>query len=341
LEELKMNAHSYDFWRARLDGLPADLTMTKDDATGFEYPKPEPGFYRHRLRDGRWVPLAIWAADDGLWFKLGDGHTKAADSAFSERVFAYACKNPVTHEAYEAAMRGEPWADADPVADAERAVLGHNNPPADLATVLLDEIEAAERNAKEIAEVADDEAAERAQGIRARLNELAGKADKTRETEKAPHLAAGRAVDAKWQPLVKRAKEAADAVKKRIEAYATKKLREQQEAEHKRREEEAARAAAEAAARAVNEPPPAAPEPVAAREPEPVVPMSIKGGYGRAATVVTVKVVTAITDQDALYAYMRARPEVAECLMALAKKAVVAGRTDIPGIVVEEQAKVR
>jgi hypothetical protein len=106
--------------------------------------------------------------------------------------------------------------------------------------------------------------------------------------EKEPHLEAGKAVDAKWQPLVKKAKAGADEVKGAIAAWETEKLRRQREIERQQQEElrrqEEARRSAEAANEAQAPQQEAevllAPSPVPAAAPTPIQPT-----YGKAASV--------------------------------------------------------
>jgi hypothetical protein len=60
------------------------------------------------------------------------------------------------------------------------------------------------------------------------LLELSGEADKQREGLKRPIIDAGKAIDAKWQPLVKKAKDFADTIRAAISAWETTKLRKAQ-----------------------------------------------------------------------------------------------------------------
>jgi len=50
-------------------------------------------------------------------------------------------------------------------------------------------------------------------------------------------------------------------------------------------------------------------------------------------------VVTAITDQDALYRFLRDHPDLKNCMFDLAKRAVAKGH-DVPGVETQEQARV-
>lgn len=312
----------YSFWR---DALAGKFGPVHDD-------DPQPGFYRKRTRRaGPFVPVAIWR-DGERMVAFVDG--RAADAS---EIWTFVCQHPISEEAYHQALNGDGWDDLDEGV-AEQAADRRNSDPEDDAESLRDQVEAARERIAEYASVTSDEQAAKAQSLRARLNELAREADKKRDALKRPHLEAGKAVDAEWQPIIKSAKAGADQVAKAIGEHETRKLRERREAERRaeearRQQEEAARAAE--AANKPAPPPPATPEP----EPAPAPTTTIRGGYGRAASVSVENVVTGITDQDALYTFLRDHPELKEKMFDLARRAVVKGHS-VPGVSVEERARV-
>lgn len=300
---------SYDYWQNALAGT---FGAVHDG-------DPQPGFYRKRMsRGGPFVPVAIWE-HAGAIIALVD--SKQADAA---EIWTYVCQYPVTEEQYRNRVSTGKWHDEDAAVTASLAPpsAGDNNPPQDEAEMLAAQIEAASRNAAEYAEIKDDETASKAQSARARLNELSGQADKRREALKKPHLEAGKAVDAKWQPLVKSAKAAADKIAFALGAHETRKAK-----------AEADRKAALAAHLAAH---PEAPPPPAPEAPKP--PQPIRGAYGRAATVKVVKIAT-VTDQDAAYHSMKTHPELVTLIAKLAQRAVDAGHV-IAGVEVTEERKV-
>jgi hypothetical protein len=224
--------------------------------------------------------------------------------------------------------------------------MGHNVGDVSDLDLLRDQIEAAKQGAEAYAEIDSDDMAGKAQSLRARMNELAGNVDKQREELKAPHLKAGKAIDAEWMPLVKEAKGVADWLAKAIGAFRDRQRLERQRLELERQREEAARQREEEQARETARAALEAGRPVVIPPaPEPLPPLPpppddrVKGGYGRAAHVTTVRVVTAITDQDALYQFMRDHPDLRKCLLDLAQRAVKASR-EPPGVTIEEKAKV-
>lgn len=314
---------TYDYWQNALQGNFGPVHEGD----------PQPGFYRRRLvKDGPFVPVAIWHDGNEMLAKVGTQMKSAAD------LWTWVCDKPITHEEYNRVMGGEPWSDAPPF-DPPATAGGRNADPENEHEALKDQIESAKERKAEFAKIDSDDQQAKAQALRARLNELSGAADKKRKAEKQPHKDAADAVDAKWMPLVKGAKAEADDLARRMSAYETEKLRKQREEqariEKERREAEEAARRAEEMGR-----PQATPAPQPEPEPAPAVaPTPIKGNYGRAATVKVEKVVTGISDQDALYAFLKSHPELIAKMTELAQRAIKAGH-EVPGVSIDEQAKV-
>lgn len=319
------DTNDWSGWRALLKGEKIDV----DPNTPFT------GYYRTRKgKGGPFVPVAYWRDQAGNLVCTVDGKVIDEDKAIER--WPYCVKNPISHDWFTIVSDGGAWPDIDSVVDEQIAAPGHNNGPTDEAEILREQIEAATAGISEYANITSDEQSAKAQSLRARLNELSGKADKIREAEKKPHLEAGRAIDAKFQPLVKKAKAGADAVAKAMSTWENEKARVAREAEAKRQaaireQEEAAWKAAEAGK--------PAPKPVELPPtPESVAATPIKGAYGRAASVKIVKVAS-VVDQDAAYAAMRTHPELVDLIAKLAQRAVNAGH-EIPGVNVSEERKV-
>lgn len=315
-------APSYDYWQNALSG---NFGAVHDGDAQL-------GFYRKRARrGGPFVPVAIFE-HGGEIVALVDG--RKADAA---EIWTYCCENPVPEDWYRAVERGEPWPDVD-ASLAAPPPAGHNNPPTDEAEILQEQIEAASAGVKDYETIGDDVKAAKAQSLRSRLLELSRDADKRRDALKRPHQEAGKAIDDRWQPLVKAAKAAADVIAKAIGAHETRKANAAAEAQRKadeerrRQEQEAAKAAA--LGKPAPDPPPAVEPP-----PAPLPATSIKGGYGRAANVKVVKVVTAIIDEGALFGFLKTHPEMRDLMLKLAQRGVNAGH-DVPGITVTEERKV-
>jgi len=315
----------YTYWRNALAG---NFGAVHDG-------DPQLGFYRKRTgKAAGYDPVAIWDQDGrGVVALVGNQEASAHD------IWTFVCQHPITEQQYRDRIETGKWWDEDA---AVTKSLAHDtkNETADPAEMMADQIDAALRGLADYADIRDDEAAAKAQSLRSRLLELSGEADKTREAQKKPHLEAGRAVDAVWQPLVKKAKEGADAIRKALGAYETRKDQERRAAETKAREDEMKRQR-EAALNASPVTGPNAVLPVEVPKqpaPEPIQ-TQVRGAYGRAATVKTVKVAT-VTDQDAAYGFLKAHKEMVELLGKLAQRAVDAGY-DVPGVTVEERKDVR
>jgi len=210
--------------------------------------------------------------------------------------------------------------------------IGDNNPPTDEAETMREQIEAAAKGVADYAQIADDETAAKAQSLRSRLLELSGDADKKREAEKKPHLEAGRAVDTKWQPLVKAAKAAADTIRNALSAHETRKANAAEAA--RKAEDDRQKALAEALAKN-----PQAPVAMPQPTPAPIAPTTtIRGAYGRGAAVKVVKIAT-VEDYDEATTYFRNDAEYRSVIDKLAQRAVDAGYT-VPGVSVSSERKV-
>jgi hypothetical protein len=311
---------------------------------------PAYGFFRLKRKSGALEPVAFWY-EDGILNCLVDG--RDTDEHRAREMWPYASKKPITFADYEERINTGKWRDIDPVvheqAKNERAVVGGNNPPTDPFELLQELINAAKAGAVEYALIgaseiktdgdlaAGDAQAAKAQTLRSRLLELSGDADEKRRAEKEPHKKAADQVDDRWMPLVKLAKGVADGLRSAMEVWETKKLQRRRAEEVKIAEREAAIAKARAAAEEAGKPAPPSP-PQAPMLPPASGP--IRGAAGRAASSRPKLVVTGITDIDALFGHFKRRVDLEKFLIDLAQKEVDLGMKGIPGISIEERAKV-
>ena len=324
--------NAFAWWQAALNN-PKEIGKSLPVHDG----DPQQGYFRVRYgKDKPFEPVAIWK-EDGQWLAYRSGREVSATD-----IWTSCCMNPVSYEAYLAAVDGKGWPDDDAVVAKQVSPPAHgdNSGAIDPAEEIADQIESALKGKDAYAKITDDATAAKALSLRNRLNELSGQADKIRVKQKEPHLEAGKAVDALWQPLVKKAKAGADEVKASIAAWETEKLRKQREIERQQAEElrrqEDARRAADAAGTA-----PVAEMEAPAAEVLPAAPASIQPTYGKAASVSVKTVVKDVTDWQALATYMLAHPDLQALLRQLAQRALDAGRTNIPGISTEEKANIR
>ncbi len=307
----------------------------------------ELGYYRTKSKTGPWEPVGIWLDDDHQMIAY-----RGERQVRPEEIFSWCCKYPVTYEAYTEARAGNGWPDDDAVVSAQisapapapvaEPTVGDNSGEASATETIADQIEAALKGMKAYETITDDKTAGKALSLRNRLNELSRDADKIRTREKEPHLEAGKAVDAKWQPLVKKAKAGADTVRDAIGAWETVKLQrrraEEKRIEDERRAEEA-RLAAQRPADAPDGDTAVMEAPKVEVQPD-VAPSTVRASYGKAASVSAKTIVDEVKDWSALAVYMSSHKEAQELLVRLAQRAIDAGRT-VPGITTKEVAAVR
>jgi len=322
----------WSWWRAALKN-PAAIGKTLPVHDG----DAQQGYYRTRFKDGPWEPVAIFypeGSDQLVAYRAGR-------EVRADEIWTFCCRYPVTFEAYTAATEGKGWPDDDATVAAQVKApepgIGDNSGNVDPIDALKDQIEAALKGLVAYQKIADDKTAAKAQSLRNRLNELSGDADKKRDELKRPHLEAGKAIDKVWMPLVKSAKDGANAVRSALEDWETEKLRRRREEE--RKADDARRAAEEAARQqqgdtTVMEAPKVETQPDAGAG-------RINASYGKDASVAAKIVLDQVTDWEKLAVYMSGHPECQEILRKLAQRAIDAGRKDIPGITTTEKASVR
>lgn len=282
---------------------------------------PQSGFYRHF----KGLPVAIWREGETV-ICLMDGTVSLTDPVDIGKVWLESAKRPITKEIYDQRVAAGHWptgraavavaepAATEPAAASTTAAAGEptaaeeaprvesapvevgpgHNVAGDLtgfaamrAEILeqVSEVAAWQRKTK----IESKPQADRAHDWSVELTALARKADKAREAEKAPIWAELKAIEERWQGIIKPATASAAALEQsaqawgraeaaRLHAIAEAKRKEEweraQAAARKSAEEEAAKRAAEAAARRatapehdpetgeVVEPEPATPDPV-------------------------------------------------------------------------------
>jgi hypothetical protein len=306
-----MSDDAYEYWHAALAGEKPQVTN-----------QPMPGFYR--MKNGQAV--AIWSDEDPeepnrITVMIGADRIVKPDD--HEDIWLRCCTRPVEQHDYEAVIDGGVWPDMDV---AVAATLGDNIGDADDPETLKDLLEGLELASETYHVITDHTMAARAQSIRSRALELKKRADERRAELKAPHLAAGQAVDRQWQPLVKAGQTIADTLRKALSAWETMQLKARQRAE----EEHLARQAIDAP-----------PTDETAPTPPPVAANGIRGGYGRAASTRMVKRVVAV-DAMQLIPWLREHDgeTLDRFLMERAQRFVTEAFTP-PGVLTEEVVDVR
>ena len=123
--------------------------------------------------------------------------------------------------------------------------LNHNNPPPDAAFGLhIDELFTLLSDTLAGGEVSNDEQEAAIDGLMDEFRKASKDSDKARTEEKKPHDDAGKAVQAKWKPIIDKADRGTVACKDALTPYRTAKQRAKDEAARKAREEAEARAKA-------------------------------------------------------------------------------------------------
>lgn len=121
--------------------------------------------------------------------------------------------------------------------------LGHNQPPAfDAFSLSLDDAYDTAKDFLDGSPIENQGQADSIGRIVGEVKRIKKDADAARAEEKRPHDEAGKAVQAKWKPLLERAETIITAAQKPLTDYLNKLAEEQREAEIKAREEAAAKA---------------------------------------------------------------------------------------------------
>lgn len=311
---------AYTYWREACAGTFGPITADH----------PQPGRYRMRKgKDGPYLPVAIF---------VQDGVTKAAvGKEFVDplTIWTWCADKPVSEADYKHALATGQWP----------GDIGHNS--GDLS--LKEEIEDRASTALEwlatngIKTKID---ADTAANYRAAMLELRKRAETEHKAEKAPHLEAGKRVDAKYKPLIETADGAGATLRTELGKYLAKV--EAEENARKRAAYEAEQAAikakwlAEAAERAKK----MERDPIAALtdpEPElpvlPVAPEPVKvSAGGQRGRVTGLKTVTSyvVVDHAVALAFFADSEDVRQLVASLAAKASKAGVT-VPGVERKEE----
>ncbi len=284
----------YHYWTNALRGTFLDVAIDDPQCGFYEQSSPKK---QHR------EACAIWRDENGTVLALVG--KRSIDPVF---LWPSVSHKPITEEIYRRVERGEGWPDAI------ETIIGHNNPPTDEAN--SDEVESAVKAATVAAAlgIKNQLEADRLGNIRDRLAKLFQAKEKERKAEKEPHLEAGRAVDAKFNPILAEI----EAAGKIVKAELTKWLRAEDDRIAKELAEKAkADRAAREAAEAKNAPPPIAIETVEPERPR-------AGTVGRATGLREFKSAVIVDYAKALQA-LASNAEIQALVQSLADRAARAG----------------
>lgn len=321
---------TYDYWQNALQGNFGPVHEGD----------PQPGFYRRRLvKDGPFVPVAIWHDGNEMLAKVGTQMKSAAD------LWTWVCDKPITHEEYNRVMGGEPWGD-EPKAPASAPSTG--NMPSDPFEALTIEWQGEKEVGEEILSkpITTQEQANQAAVYAKRVAGVAKRATDHHKVEKQPALDEGRRVDDKWRDLKDEPADMGKRVKRHMDAFLIEEQRKERERQEAvRREEERLRREAEEAARQAAQADDEAAKAEAdrlqreadakAKEAE-----ARNAAAGRTGAKVALRtfVSAEITDYDALLMALKDRAEIKEIVVTLANRAARSG-VDLPGMVRKEEQR--
>ena len=282
-------SNQYDHWAAALrEGRGVET----------EPGNPRSGFYRY----GR-EAIAIWRHPENgdlLCSRSGPRRTPVLPDEIDD-LFSYCAANPIAYATFKEVMETGQWPEDAPKPSPAPLVLEpHERVVHDIAE-LRTAYDAWIAYTGEIAWKAD---ADKCGNYASAFADLEREAETARQREKAPILAAGRAVDARWKPVADQAAAGKRLAKKALEPYL----------------------AAERA-KAIE---------AYAEAPDPRIsgPMSVKAGQGRGVTIRSRKV-NAIVDWPALFTYfasLNERPADLEAACQTAVNRMVAQGFTPPGV---------
>lgn len=335
----------YAWWREALElaGPCGELTREQQAALKVSEDAPQAGFYRARAaKGGPFLPVAIWFDKSGIPVCLFGGNG-SSDPAEISKVWTWACRYPVSEQAYRDAVAGKAWPD-------EHAPIGHNAAPTgdnheDLSQEFAGDMETAESLLK--SPVTTQEQADQVAAFAKRLAAIGKQADEFHATEKRPVLDEAKRIDERWRDL----REGAALMVKRLKGHIDAFLREQrlreEERQRKAREEaeiarreanEAARKAAESDQKSESEAERAKIKAEAARKVEEAeaaerAAMARQTAAGRTGAKVALRtfVSARIVDYDAALQALKDSPEIRDLVQSLANRAVKSG-FDLPGV---------
>ncbi len=304
----------YDHHRRNLAG--EDVEVHEDE--------PQAGYYQIRqFKGGPLVPCGIWWQGGEL---VAEVNGKLANAL---RIWTYAVKRPVSHNAYKQFKATGKWPN-----QAEVAEVSSNMPTDPRAQIELELADLEERAKAAIeAGVNTQDEADRLAHLREKIAIVGKRADALRVEEKQPHLEAGNAIQAKWKPLIDRAGDAIRSIRSCLTGFLARKEAEaEKEAEAKRAHEQAL---ADSVAEQLGETEGPPVDVVAA----PARKVGAGGFEGKKTGLGTVYT-AAIVDMDKLFAAIREHADVLELFQKIANRAARA-KMPLPGTEVKESRVAR
>lgn len=303
--------------------------------------EPNTGFFRVRTKGGQWEPVQIWKDVFDRWQATRSG--VPVDERKVGDLWIWACRQPISEEAYDDALDGKGFPDEPPPTPG----IGDNSKDLDPRDALniefLGEREAAEAMLRQPITTQDD--ADKAAIWSKRLADIGKKAEQMHSVEKQPVRDEGKRIDDRWA-FGKDAQYFAKKLKAHQQDFLDEldRRERQRAAEERRKAEEIRRQAAEAAAKAEAEQSPEAMAQAgklvaeaqeAFRAAEYVPPST-----GRTGARVSLRTFTSadVNDWSALIDALKEREEVRELCQKIANKAAQAG-FPLPGTTIKTERR--
>lgn len=333
----------YDYWTAACAAV-TNSTPLPPITDG----KPQAGYYKMRqIKGGPWLPVAIFRDAGRLVVLIGDDEAKNSNQAWIS-----CASHPISYEIYQSRIESGAWPGGRSDPGARDAVIGDNAAATEtIEHALPREVDAVKAWLEQTA-IDTDDLAEEAGNRVGELRKLKSRATEAHEAEKEPHLKAGREVDARYLPSIKRADAAIKYLLDKINAFADKKIaaaRKAAQAEADRLaairavEEKAVASARAAAGRQEGGDEGSVPQaltPTAPPPPAMVPPKLAFGGAVGSKVSQRAVAVAVIEDIDRCFQHFRDNPLVVECLQKLAQKMIDA-KMAVPGVVTVEKTVTR
>lgn len=301
--------------------------------------EPWTGFFRVRRKGADWEPVQFWQDDFGLWHARRSG--RVVDAERIPELWLWACRQPISEEAFDRATNGNGWADEPE----HPPTIGHNTEADEfdaLTIEFLGEKELADEFLKTPISNADE--ADRAAIWAKRMADIAKRADTLHGNEVAPLIVARRKVDSKWREL----REQPTGYKVLLKRHQDKWLNEQERLERERvaaaaKEAERLRIEAAEAARVAATPEEqaeAGAKVAAAKEAEREAQFR-RPQAGRKNQKTTLKTFRSglITDYDAFIAAAKNEPEIREAAQIACNRLGREERHQFPGMEVVEERR--
>lgn len=203
---------AFRYWELALAGR-ADLW---DGPDPLMHPEPQQGYYKARMKDGSWEPVAITTTygENARLVAIRGAHRVTVPA---EDAWTYCGANPVSYEAYKTAFETGRFP-----GEIEMPGIGHNSGDDRTGLVRENLLYLTGKVEKILAGLADDLSraqADELANFRDAINGYRKEADAMRKKACEAWIAAQKAENANWQPYLTAADEATGAIKAKLKPY--------------------------------------------------------------------------------------------------------------------------